>query len=266
MLLTHGVMEECKVEYPFIFRWTKRHEEFCVAENIFLNHALMIKKVYTPRNLWKLKRGRIIELSCDVWAENFASMPERSFCTMGAYSYSVGALPCEMTVGRFCSVAKGLTIMGSRHPTEWFTTHPFTYTEELSKIAGIQYIGGFDGNSQSPIIGHDVWIGGNVVLKGGITIGHGAIVGANAVVTKDIPPYAVVAGIPAKIIRFRFEENIIHKLLALEWWNYKPSDIPVHVRDINEFIKILEGKINNQEIKQHEYKKINISTEFKALC
>ncbi|EJS96528.1 Capsular polysaccharide synthesis enzyme Cap5H [Pectobacterium wasabiae CFBP 3304] len=185
---------------------------------------------------------------------------------MGTFSYAVGYLPPELKVGRFCSIAQGVSIMGVSHPMNRFTTHPMTYDNDFVIKSGIKGCEEFDDKLPLPIIGHDVWIGGNVVLKGGITIGHGAVIGANSIVTKDVPPYAVVAGIPAKIIRFRFENDIIHKLLELEWWNYKPSDIPAHEKSIGEFIKAIETSVGSNEIKPHEYKKINLSEIFKSLC
>lgn len=100
--------------------------------------------------------------------------------------------------------------MGNQHPTNRFTTSLITYYEDFARLSGVQQLEGFNEDLPLPIIGHNVWIGSNVVLKRGMTIGHGAVIGANEVVTKDVPPYAILAGVPAKIIRFRFEENIIH--------------------------------------------------------
>ena len=89
-------------------------------------------------------------------------------------------------------------------------------------------------------IGNDVWIGIKATIMPNITIGDGAVIGANAVVTKDVPPYAVVVGVPAKIIKYRFDEEIIKDLLELKWWNYSESFIKtLPFEDVRECIKLL---------------------------
>ena len=96
-------------------------------------------------------------------------------------------------------------------------------------------------NKTTPYIGNDVWIGTNVVIMRGIKIGDGAIVAAGSIVTKDIPPYTIVAGCPAKIIKYRFAEEIIKQLLELKWWNYHIntlSNLPFN--DIDKCIKMIE--------------------------
>jgi virginiamycin A acetyltransferase len=82
-------------------------------------------------------------------------------------------------------------------------------------------------------IGNDVWIGARAVILDGITIGDGAIVGACAVVTKDVPPYAVVAGVPARVIRYRFSEKKIRTLLELQWWEWSPEEIKARLAELN---------------------------------
>ena len=84
------------------------------------------------------------------------------------------------------------------------------------------------------IIGHDVWIGQSVTIMGGVKIGNGAVVASNATVTKDVPPYSIVAGLPARVIKYRFEQEIIRKLQAIRWWNWKYEEILMNLGLLND--------------------------------
>lgn len=136
---------------------------------------------------------------------------------LGRYSY-VGydseVVNCE--IGSFCSIANGFIAGGAKHPLEWLSTSPVFY--DVS--GGTNYHLGHLTIEPTvrTYIGNDVWIGSRAIILQGVHIGTGAVVGAGAVVTKDIPPYAVVAGCPAKIIKYRFDSDIICRLLKSEWW------------------------------------------------
>lgn len=131
------------------------------------------------------------------------------------------------TIGRYCSIANGFKTIISTHPTENFvSTHPSFYS--LKKQAGftyatkqkyeeIKYINTKE--KVSIVIGNDVWIGEDVKIMGGVKIGNGAIIGAGAIVTKDVPPYCINVGIPAKPIKYRFNNKQIEFLEKFEWWN-----------------------------------------------
>lgn len=130
------------------------------------------------------------------------------------------------TLGRFCSIGPYVEIIYGRHPMRTFvSTHPSFYS--INKQAGFTFSDEsiFQENkyvsntSKSIIIGNDVWIGYGVKIIEGITIGHGAVIGAGSLITKNIEPYAIYAGNPAKFIRFRFEKEEIDKLLELSWWD-----------------------------------------------
>ncbi|WP_122097387.1 CatB-related O-acetyltransferase [Rahnella sp. Larv3_ips] len=260
------------MKYPIEFRWTQKHEDYCLRHKVHLKFPEMVEGIYKKRNIFLFKKGEKIKFNADVWVEEYAAMPRKSFCSMGAYSYACSKLPNNLTTGRFCSLAAGVRIMGPQHPIHRFTTSPLTYHDFFSKVAQEQFgetlnIAGFDYMPPATVLGHDVWVGEHAVLKGGITIGNGAIVAANAVVTGDVPPYAIVGGIPAKIIKYRFAPDIIERLQAMEWWDYKITDLPdvTQSDDILYFIQQMEEKIARGEISKYEYKIMNIAQELARL-
>jgi len=128
----------------------------------------------------------------------------------------------RLIIGKFCMIASGVQFImnGANHLTDAVSAYPFA-------IFGNGWEGAMEGK-QYPhkgdlVIGNDVWIGYEATLMAGITIGDGAIIAAKSVVTKDVPPYSIVGGNPAKVIRMRFDESQIRRLLALQWWNW-PAD------------------------------------------
>lgn len=139
---------------------------------------------------------------------------------IGAYTYirSNTTISFASYIGRFCSIGSDCVIGQEKytHPTSWVSTHPFQYEN-----TPLQY--------EAPVtlttLGHDVWIGRSATILEGVTIGTGAIIATNAVVTKDVPPYAIVGGNPAKIIRYRHSPEIIERLLKSEWWNIERDNL-----------------------------------------
>ncbi|SDP70840.1 CatB-related O-acetyltransferase [Desulforhopalus singaporensis] len=125
------------------------------------------------------------------------------------------------TIGKFCSIGSNVQISLGEHPTNLISTHPAFYSnkKKFKCFADKTYIEEY----KKVEIGHDVWVGEGVTVLGGLKIGHGAIIGARALVTKNVPPYTIVGGVPAKIIRKRFSEDKIDLLLQFEWWNM-PED------------------------------------------
>ncbi len=122
----------------------------------------------------------------------------------------------NLKIGKFCSIASGVTffLIGD-HRMDWVSTYPF---KRLYKKASC--FSGWPKVKGDIIVGNDVWIGFDAVILGGITIGNGAVVGAYSVVAKDIPPYAIVVGNPARIIKYRFGNEIINQLNKIAWWDW----------------------------------------------
>ena len=141
--------------------------------------------------------------------------------SMGYGSYIGPHSEIEATIGRFTSISNHVLTNIGIHPMgdPFVTTSPMFYS--LRKQAGATFANRMMFNeSREPVrIGNDVWIGTNVFLVGGLTIGDGAVVLAGAVVTKDVPPYAVVGGVPAKVLKYRYDEETIRFLLDLKWWD-----------------------------------------------
>lgn len=147
---------------------------------------------------------------------------------IGKASY-VGAFSMifKADIGKYCSISYGITIGPPEHDYKKVTTHPFIYDKFYETIAEDSLLENTK-LSEEVIIGNDVWIGANVTILRGVTIGHGAVIGANALVNKDVPPYAIVAGNPAKVIKYRFSADTIEKLLDISWWNWSPEKMKVN--------------------------------------
>ena len=143
---------------------------------------------------------------------------------MGRYSYvGSGTRITDANIGGFCSIGARCGIGGGIHPTNMVSTSPvFLNGRNILKknFASISYE-----PSKTVIIGNDVWIGEGVCIVSGVHIGDGAVIGAHAVVTHDVEPYAVVAGVPAKEIKKRFDAETINKLLALKWWELSEEEL-----------------------------------------
>ena len=149
-------------------------------------------------------------------------------------------------IGKYCSIANYVMIGPGQHPQKFLSTSSFQYVPETYLLED-STIENYKPYKQC-IIANDVWIGIGAVIQDGVTIGDGAIIGANAVVTKDIPPYAVVGGVPAKIIKYRFSQEVIEKLLRLKWWDLDIRYIKkLPFSDINRCIDEIE-KIKNGKI------------------
>lgn len=166
--------------------------------------------------------------------------------TGGAFSYL--SRDCDLhdtDMGRYCSVSNDVKTL-LRHPMNALSSSPVFYRpffqEPLVAKTFIPHT-----ESGKTIIGHDVWIGSGVKIKTGVTIGNGAIIGAGSVVTKDVAPFSVVGGVPAKLIKMRFSDEIIERIQTLAWWQYDILHLALQWEDLENTLQELEAlKTNGQ--------------------
>lgn len=181
--------------------------------------------------------------------EDYVSVNRRNYLlrsSIGVFTYTgIGTMIRSSVVGKFCSISWNVSIGGGNHVFDHLTTHPrwrfnmmsdnieYSKNKELQKTLN---------NQADCIIENDVWIATNAVILRGVTIGNGAVIGAGAVITKDVEPYSIVVGVPAKPIKKRFDERTIEELQGLQWWNW-----PIEV--IRENIELIYSeKVNDSVI------------------
>lgn len=165
--------------------------------------------------------------------------------SMGYASYiSDHSFIKNTVIGRYTCIANEVMTVAGNHPISFVSVHPAFYstTQKLSyirqrKFDDFRYL---DSDRRiSVVIGNDVWVGARATILEGVTIGDGAVIAAGAVVTKDVPPYAVVGGVPAKVIKYRFDEDTIQKLLELKWWEKDQEWIKSHADDFDDVEHLL---------------------------
>lgn len=181
-------------------------------------------------------------------------------CEMGAFSYAVDGHVYSTGIGRYCSIARGVNIGQFDHPMDWLSTSPFQFQsgfkfnvgegfKHLEEYQGVKADEAHDELARRQVIrftkiGHDVWIGSGAKVIAGVTIGHGAVIAAGAVVTKDVPPYAIVGGVPARVISYRHDEATRERLLKCAWWRFATWQLEgVPFPDVNAAIDEVERRI-----------------------
>ena len=170
---------------------------------------------------------------------------------IGKCSYSFSDLyvanPQQTVIGSFVSIGKGVVIGHGTHPQNYLSTSPYLYLDRLEYKTSDTLSHGEWENLEPVYIGNDVWIGDNVWIKNGVKIGDGAILGANALITKDVPAYAIMVGTPAHILRYRFTPDIIERLLKTKWWNL-PDEIikQIPYDNISKALNFLENIAHNE--------------------
>lgn len=176
---------------------------------------------------------------------------------IGAFTYFVSGTIQYFEIGRYCSIASDINFGPGPHPVSWLSTHPFQFKNNFRFNVGRDFacadlyhdhqICKQEERSAIPSwgsIGNDVWVGTGALILPGVRVGDGAVVAAKSVVTKDVPPYAIVGGNPARIIKYRFSDVLIEKLLNIKWWRFAPwqlDDIQFH--RVEEAVDIIASRI-----------------------
>lgn len=167
----------------------------------------------------RLGRNVFVDMHTEFCGQNFINDNARLISTrIGKYSYvSPNTIIIDTEIGHYCSIGPNCIIGTGKHPLDELSTSPFIYNQRL-----------FSGRNKEDFarveIGHDVWIGANVTILGGLKIGNGAVIGANSLVTKDIEPYGIAFGSPACVKKYRFKSDKIERLSQQKWWELPPEE------------------------------------------
>ncbi|MBC7716751.1 MAG: CatB-related O-acetyltransferase [Pseudorhodobacter sp.] len=155
----------------------------------------------------------------------------------------------KLRIGAFCSFASGVQIfMGGEHRMDWVSTYPFS-----AMWANASHFMGHPSTKGNVSIGNDVWIGAEAMVLSGVSIGDGAVIGARALVTKDVQPYAVVAGNPARQVKRRFTDSQVDRLLAVAWWHWQEDRIAsllplILANDVEGFLRAAESESESDNV------------------
>ncbi|ADO42416.1 CatB-related O-acetyltransferase [Ketogulonicigenium vulgare] len=239
---------------------------------IFDARSGLVKEHTTRRR--RLKAGNRLHFNPSTTIEEYVTIAAgHNLYEVGAFSSIVSVLPVHARVGRYCSIATGLSFLGFNHPFKAVSQSSAVFNFDREFIASYLSDARVRGTitndpreiaapqpERKLIIGHDVWIGENCTFSSSLQIGNGAIVASNSHVVKDVPPYAIVGGNPAKIIRYRFPDEIIARLEASRWWDYELAamlDRGIDFSNPQNFLDVFESQ---NDLPRAQYRRLRLSS------
>lgn len=225
----------------------------------------------------RFKLGELVSYAENTMIEEFSTFAfGNTLFSSGAFSSLASTLPQETIVGRYTSMAPNVRAMGFRHPIESVSTSSavFNFSREnvhtyFSRYENAQRIKLDKKKVPTPqkggriIIGNDVWIGSDVKIAGGVHIADGAVIASGSIVTRNVLPYSIVGGNPAKHIKWRFDEQIIEQLLKIQWWDYELGDLFKAKFDFSNPRLFIDQVIENKGLSKASYKKFSPYLFFK---
>ncbi len=230
-----------------------------IKELIADNRALPIFSQYGLYGLSNIKQiGESLQYEASI---RLSSTVLIGVCRIGAFTYIGGGSEIRRaSIGRFCSIAANVAIGPAEHPVDWLSSHPFVfngYRHFDSDDNWTSFINSslkFRGNSAITQVGNDVWIGRNAIIRQGIKVGDGAIIAAGSFVNQDVPDYSIIGGIPARLIRYRFDSEVIHSLKSLQWWNFKlhADKNLIDFSDVKKSIDLIRTLILKKQIEKFD--------------
>lgn len=240
--------------------WGDGIKEFFESSKLYLAYPWKIDGVY--------RDGQQIRIHKDSLVEPYTNHPAGRVLSMGAFSYvRTPLIAPDFRIGRYSSVATGVELSDQEHPLDRVSTHPFTTHQHMRELAKKEFGKNVSTHHHqfagpAPVIGNDVWIGKDAIIKRGVTIGDGAVIGARSLVTKDVPPFAIVGGSPAKFIKYRIDdEDLRERMLSVRWWDYNYADFPDHdPRDIAGFLDMIESEVKAGRLQKYSPKKIHVAS------
>lgn len=222
--------------------------------SLFYKRKIQEDEIITQILFWR-RRRKVTEQDWKNISDQMFFKPTFPVCQqVGRQTYcssSTFIASSNTVIGSFCSIGSNVFIGHGAHPLHFVSTSPFLYLDIFGyKKKETRSHNEYWAHKVTPVyIGNDVWIGHNVFIKNGVHVGDGAVIGAGSVVTKDVAPYAIVVGNPAKVLRYRFDAQTIERLLHVKWWN-QPDEIiqSLPYDDVEQTLNILENLLSSKHL------------------